>query len=59
MAANTKNNKEQIFTRRIRLINISTPTPFAVDNEHIRTGIVITKYWIGSNVDQITLTPQT
>ena len=55
MAANTKNNKEQIFT----LINISTSTPFAVDNEHIRTGIVITKFWIGSNVDQITLTPQT
>ena len=58
MAANTKNNKEQISTR-IRLINISTSTPFAVDNEHIRTDIVITKFWIGSNVDQITLTPQT
>ena len=58
MAANTKNNKEQIFTL-IRLINISTSTPFAVDNEHIRTGILITKFWIGSNVDQITFTPQT
>ena len=55
MAANTKNNNEQIFTP----INISTSTPFAVDSEHIRTGIVITKFWIGSNVDQITFTPQT